>query len=98
MNFLIFLGSVRTSEPPHPPRLGMRVAQACSAHLSQSGETETKIIDPLDIDAPRGFKPLFSYRAGQAPQDLQALADLIQKADGFVMVSPEYNHSMSASD
>jgi NAD(P)H-dependent FMN reductase len=76
----------------------MRVAQACSAHLSQSGETETKIIDPLDIDAPRGFKPLFSYRAGQAPQDLQALADLIQKADGFVMVSPEYNHSMSASD
>lgn len=95
MNFLIFLGSVRTSEPPHPARLGLRVAHACSAHLSRSGEIDSKMIDPLDINAPREFKPHFSYRAGQAPQPLQALADMIQQADGFVMVSPEYNHSMS---
>jgi NAD(P)H-dependent FMN reductase len=73
----------------------MRVAQACATHLASSVEIAAKIIDPLEIDLPREFKPHFSYRTGLAPKPLQALADLIQQADGFVMVSPEYNHSMS---
>lgn len=29
------------------------------------------------------------------PDDLEALAGKIEQADGYVMVSPEYNHSMS---
>lgn len=95
MNFLIFMGSVRESEPPHPARLGVRVAHACKAFLAGSGENEVKIIDPLDVDLPKAFKPHFSYRAGQAPQPLQSLAELIHHADAFVMISPEYNHSMS---
>lgn len=95
MNFLIFLGTVRDSEPPHPPRLGVRIARACAAHLTSAGETTVKVVDPLEIDLPKAFKPHFSYRAGQAPQSLQSIAGLIEQADGFVMVSPEYNHSMS---
>lgn len=95
MNFLIFLGTVRNSDPPHPPRLGVRVAQACAGHLANVAGIAAKIIDPLDIDLPRAFKPHFSYRTGQAPQSLQSIAELIEQADGFVMVSPEYNHSMS---
>ncbi len=94
MNLLVFLGSVRESEPPHPARLGLRVARACRSHLTGIGHAAA-IIDPLDVELPRVFKPHFSYRAGDAPLDQQALAERIARADGFVMVSPEYNHSMS---
>lgn len=95
MNFLIFLGTVRKSEPPHPPRLGTRVALVCEAHVTNFDKSTAKIIDPLEFEIAREFKPHFSYRTGQAPKSLQALSELIQQADGYIMVSPEYNHSMS---
>ena len=41
------------------------------------------------------FKPHFAYAKGQAPSDLESLALKIESAQGYVMVSPEYNHSMS---
>jgi len=95
MHILIFLGSVRVSDPPYPPRLGARVAAACAAHMSRVDDTTVNVIDPLNLEIPRLFKPHFSYRAGQAPVSLQDLADEIQRADGYIMVSPEYNHAMS---
>jgi NAD(P)H-dependent FMN reductase len=94
LTLLVFLGSVRSSTPPRPARLGERVARAALAHLAADGHAVT-LVDPLDIDLPRPFKPQFSYAAGRAPAALDALADRIAAADGYVMVSPEYNHSMS---
>jgi len=41
------------------------------------------------------FKPHFAYSKRQVPEQLDALAEKIRTADGYVMVSPEYNHSMS---
>ena len=41
------------------------------------------------------FKPHFSYQKGKAPEGLESLAQSIVAADAFVMISPEYNHSMS---
>ena len=94
MNFLIFLGTVRDSSPPNPPRLGLRVARACVAQLYQ-GDISAELIDPLDFDLGSIFKPHFAYARGKAPAQLQSLADKIAAADGYVMVSPEYNHSLS---
>jgi NAD(P)H-dependent FMN reductase len=54
-----------------------------------------ELVDPLSIDLPASFKPHFSYAHGAAPVALDALATKIDRADGYVMVSPEYNHSMS---
>tara|TARA_R110002049_G_scaffold157936_1_gene322860 strand:- start:81 stop:266 length:186 start_codon:yes stop_codon:yes gene_type:complete len=31
----------------------------------------------------------------KAPEQLNTLADKIAAADGYIMISPEYNHSMS---
>lgn len=61
---------------------------------------EVELIDPLEVSTrptPQdgSFKPHFAYAKGKAPEDLNALARKIEGADGFVMVSPEYNHSMS---
>ncbi|NOI38601.1 NAD(P)H-dependent oxidoreductase [Vibrio sp. 070316B] len=96
MNFLIFLGSVRESTPPRPARLGVRVSKACAKLLTNKHSDHTvEIIDPLDYDFGDVFKPEFSYHRSKVPAHLAELADKIAKADGYVMVSPEYNHSMS---
>lgn len=89
--FLIFLGSARDSTPPRPARLGMRVARHCQKHLEAMGH-EVELIDPLSIALPASFKPHFAYARGAAPQALDELAAKIEAADGYVMVSPEYNH------
>ena len=94
LNLLIFLGSVRDSTPPRPARLGCRVARACRDRLAAEGH-EVELIDPLDLDLGGAFKPHFAYAQGKAPTALDDLARRIAAADGFVMVSPEYNHSMS---
>ena len=96
MDVLVFLGSVRESTPPKPARLGARVAQHCVLALQAAGHSVT-LIDPLEI-APSDtgvFKPQFSYAKGKAPAGLDQLATQIKQADAYVMVSPEYNHSMS---
>jgi NAD(P)H-dependent FMN reductase len=94
MRFLIFLGTARNSSPPNPPRLGLRVARACMAQLQQD-DISVELIDPLDFDLGSIFKPHFGYAQGKAPAQLQDLADKIAATDGYVMVSPEYNHSLS---
>lgn len=91
---LVFLGSERVSGPPEPARLGARVASACLQRLVDKGIAAT-LIDPIEIDLPAPFKPHFAYPRSKAPEALERLADQIQEADGYVMVSPEYNQLMS---
>lgn len=96
MHFLIFLGSVRDSTPPRPARLGMRVSRACETLFkNQYSQHTVEIIDPLNYDFGDVFKPEFAYHRAKVPAHLRELADKIKSADGYVMVSPEYNHSMS---
>ncbi|WP_028293789.1 NADPH-dependent FMN reductase [Oceanobacter kriegii] len=100
MKFLVFLGSVRNSTPPRPARLGERVALACLQQLqarfnAHAEEHSFELIDPLDYPLEPVFKPHFAYSKRQVPPLLDALAEKIRSADGYVMVSPEYNHSMS---
>ncbi|MCV0427153.1 MAG: NAD(P)H-dependent oxidoreductase [Roseibium sp.] len=94
MRFLIFVGSERDSTPPRPARLGLRVVKAIETRLSAS-HVDFESVDPLQIDLPPPFKPHFSYARGKAPDQLDELARKISEADGYVMTSPEYNHSMS---
>lgn len=94
LEILVFLGSERDSTPPHPARLGLRVARACMAGVERRG-MRARLVDPLEIALERPFKPHFAYAAGRAPAPLERLAGAIAEADGYVMVSAEYNHSMS---
>lgn len=94
MKYLVFLGSVRDSSPPRPKRLGLRVAKAITAQL-RSDTNDVTMIDPLEVPLEVPFKPHFAYAKGAAPAQLEALAQEIGSADGYVIVSPEYNHSMS---
>ena len=94
MKVIVFLGSARDSKPPRPARLGKRVARACANQIRGQG-VDCDVVDPLDIPLTTPFKPHFAYARGRAPAELDALAVKIDLADCFVMVSPEYNHSMS---
>jgi NAD(P)H-dependent FMN reductase len=94
LNVPVILGSVRESTPPRPARLGLRVARACMRWLADAGHAPA-LVDPLDVPRAAAFKPHFAYPAGQAPEPLERLAAQLGAADGYVMVSPEYNHSMS---
>ncbi|MGM0525773.1 MAG: NADPH-dependent FMN reductase [Pseudomonadota bacterium] len=96
MKYLVFLGTVRDSTPPKPPRVGERVAKACVHYLEKTFEdADVELIDPLDYELGQVFKPHFAYHQNQVPEALQTLAEKIEQADAYVMVSPEYNHSMS---
>ena len=96
MRYLIFLGSSRKSSPPNPPRLGEHVTQACKRYFQQAyPQHEIEIIDPLLIDTGSVFKPHFAYGQRTVPETLDTLANKVQRANGYLMVSPEYNHSMS---
>ncbi|OUS73481.1 NADPH-dependent oxidoreductase [Pseudoalteromonas sp. A601] len=96
MKFLIFLGTVRDSTPPRPARLGLRVAKSILSYLQNTySDHQFELIDPLDYPLEPVFKPQFAYAKGKAPEPLNTLAEKIATADGYVMVSPEYNHSMS---
>lgn len=94
MEFLVFLGSARDSTPPHPARLGLRVSRMCYRLLTDRGH-RVQLVDPLDLETDGVFKPHFAYPQGRAPHALDDLASAITVADGYVMISPEYNHSMS---
>jgi NAD(P)H-dependent FMN reductase len=96
MKFLIFLGTTRDSTPPKPARLGLRVAKACLDCLNiQFSDHEIELIDAMDYTLEPVFKPHFAYVKSKAPTALNELAEKIESADGFIMISPEYNHSMS---
>lgn len=96
MKFLVFLGSARDSTPPRPARLGAHVAHAALSCLNQRfDEHQFELVDVLDYQLDAVFKPHFAYPKGRAPQQLENLATKLQAADGYVMVSPEYNHGMS---
>ena len=96
MKFLLFLGSVRESAPPKPMRLGKRVSKAIVTNFEQAfPEHEIEVIDALDIELNSVFKPEFAFSSKDKPDNLKMLAKKISQADGYLMVSPEYNHSMS---
>ncbi|TRW49928.1 NAD(P)H-dependent oxidoreductase [Aliidiomarina halalkaliphila] len=96
MKFLVFLGTARDSTPPKPARLGARVAKACMFCLSDRfNDHEVELIDVLDYPTDTVFKPHFAYPKSSALKELSTLADKIEQADGYIMISPEYNHSMS---
>jgi NAD(P)H-dependent FMN reductase len=90
---LVFLGSRRLSSPPEPVRLGERVSAFLSAQVG--GRFDTQVIDPMDYPPTSVFKPAFAYSAQSKPEPLARLEQLIREADAYVILSPEYNHSMS---
>ena len=92
MVIAVLQGSVRTE------RLGDRVAKWAIAQLQERGH-EAVLVDAAVLDLPlldRMWKEI-KNETGPEHADLRAklkpVADLYERADGFVIVSAEYNHA-----
>ena len=83
----VLLGSVRRD------RQGIRAARLIVDALSAHGH-EVVLVDPLELQLPLLDRMYKEYPEGEAPAQLEALATLYRRADGFVVVSGEYNHSI----
>ena len=87
LNLPVILGTVRRD------RIGIRVARFAVAALEKRGHRVT-LVDPLEYPLPLLDRMYKEYPKGQAPDVLERLATLYRSADGFVVVSGEYNHSI----
>ena len=87
LRLVVVYGSVRSD------RQGIRAARFIVNECRMCGHQVT-LIDPLEYPLPLLDKMYKEYPKGQAPEVLERLAALIVPADGVVVVSGEYNHSI----
>ncbi len=83
----VILGTVRHE------RIGLRVARYAVAQLQARGH-EVTLVDPVEFALPLLDRMYKEYDHAQAPPLLERLAGIMRDADGYVVVSAEYNHSV----
>ena len=83
----VIYGSVRSG------RRGIGVARFVARKLEERGH-EVTLIDPLEHELPMLDRMYKEYDPGEAPPAMEAVANILRRADGFVVVSGEYNHSV----
>ena len=83
----LIYGSVRSN------RQGIKAARYLNIKLKERG-IYVNFIDPLEYPLPLLNKMYKEYKQGDAPREMQKLADIFLAADGFLIVSGEYNHSI----
>lgn len=81
---LVLYGSYRSD------RAGIRLADYVMRHFAERGD-EPELIDAKAIGLPIIDRMYKEYPKGEAPEVLEALAEKIRTADGFVFVVGEYN-------
>lgn len=81
---LVFYGSYRQD------RMGIRLADYLVAGFAARGH-DVELIDAQAAGLPMLDRMYKEYAKGEAPAAMQALADKIVGADGFVFVTGEYN-------
>ena len=83
----VILGSVRSD------RQGIRAARLLVAQLEARG-FDAPLVDPAELNLPLLDRMYKEHPKGEAPEPLERLATLYRRADAFVIVSGEYNHSV----
>jgi NAD(P)H-dependent FMN reductase len=87
LKLVVLAGSVRSD------RRGIRAARFVRRALAARGH-EVSVVDPVEVGLPLLDRMYKEYEKGRAPQVLEDLAALYRTADGFIVVSGEYNHSI----
>ncbi len=83
----VLLGSVRRD------RMGSRASQLVIRELERRGH-EVHLVDPIELQLPLLDRMYKEHSKGEAPEQLERLADLYRSVDGFMIVSGEYNHGI----
>lgn len=87
----IILGSTR------PGRNGEAVAKWVYAHASQRDDAEFELVDLLDYHLPHLDEAMPPSLGQYANEHTKTWAAKIGRFDGYIFVTPEYNHSTSGA-
>ena len=87
LSIAVLLGSVRRD------RMGPRAARLVVRELERRGHS-VELVDPLELQLPLLDRMYKEYAVGEAPLPLARLAETYRRADGFLVVSGEYNHGI----
>jgi NAD(P)H-dependent FMN reductase len=90
LNTAVIYGSARRA------RQGIKAARFIVRQL-ESRDHDVSLIDSQEHDLPFLDLMYKEYAEGEAPASMEAIARLLERADGFVIVSAEYNHSIPAA-
>jgi NAD(P)H-dependent FMN reductase len=87
LKILVLYGSYRTA------RLGIRLANYMTARCKAQG-WEVTFVDAKEWDLPMLDMRYKDFEAGKAPKKMEKLHKLLLEADGYVLVTVEYNHGV----
>ena len=90
LNISVIYGSARSA------RQGINAARFIVRKLEERSHDAT-LIDSQEYNLPLLDRMYKEYESGTAPENMQALANILAAADGFIIVSAEYNHSIPAA-
>jgi NAD(P)H-dependent FMN reductase len=90
-NIQIIVGSTRQN------RLGAQVAEWVKSHAEKHKDLNIEVVDLLAEDLPFFNAPVSPMYAPDSSPAAQAWAETIDRGDGFIFVTPEYNRSIPAS-
>lgn len=90
LNTAVIYGSARQA------RQGIKAARFIARKLEQRAHSVT-LVDSEHYELPLLDRMHKEYDAGAAPQNMSAISEILKAADGFVIVSAEYNHSVPAA-
>ena len=88
MNIAVILGSVRSD------RNGERVGKYITKKIQDRGH-DVSLVDPMQLDLPL-LDRMYKEMKNPEPK-FQKLHDMIISADGYVPITPEYNHTTSSA-
>lgn len=77
-------------------RQGIKAARFVVRKLEER-QHDVTLVDSQELDLPLLDWMYKEYEPGQAPERMQEAAEILVAADGFVIVSAEYNHSIPAA-
>jgi NAD(P)H-dependent FMN reductase len=89
LKLAIILGSTR------PGRNGKAVADWVLTKAKERTNADYELIDLIDYPLPHLDEPIPAVRGAYAGEHTKAWAAKIREFDGYVFVTPEYNHSTS---
>ena len=83
----LLYGSVRSA------RQGIKAAKYLFKKLNERGYT-VHFIDPLHYNLPILDKMYKEFPKGEAPENMEEIAQKFRESDGFMVVTGEYNHGV----
>lgn len=87
----VIVGSTR------PNRIGKSVADWVYEHAQQRSDAEFELVDLADFDLPLLDEPMPPAMGQYSKPHTKAWAEKISTFDGFIFVTPEYNHGISGA-